>query len=33
VAILKELGFDPRTIDKLRADGVVATARGAVHSG
>ena len=32
-AILKELGFDPRTIDKLRADGVVATARGAVHSG
>ena len=31
-AILKELGFDPRTIDKLRADGVVATARGAVHS-
>ena len=30
-AILKELGFDPRAIDKLRADGVIATARGAVH--
>ena len=29
-AILKELGFDPRAIDKLRADGVIATAHGAV---
>jgi formyl-CoA transferase len=32
-AILKELGFDPRAIDKLRADGVIATGRGSVHSG
>jgi crotonobetainyl-CoA:carnitine CoA-transferase CaiB-like acyl-CoA transferase len=31
-AILKELGFDPRAIDKLRADRVIATGRGAVHS-
>jgi crotonobetainyl-CoA:carnitine CoA-transferase CaiB-like acyl-CoA transferase len=28
--ILKELGFDPRAIDKLRADGVIGAARGAV---
>jgi crotonobetainyl-CoA:carnitine CoA-transferase CaiB-like acyl-CoA transferase len=32
-AILKELGFAPGAIDKLRADGVIATARGPVHSG
>jgi crotonobetainyl-CoA:carnitine CoA-transferase CaiB-like acyl-CoA transferase len=29
-AILKELGFGPRAIDKLRADGVIGAARGAV---